>query len=166
MQKYLAQSRIYGGVCKVNKILGNSGFTKGNICGNKSEFMDSFLLLRCFLSLSVSPSQSLYSLFLFSSCPPCPFAIRILLLVLPIPFSLSFLFSVALRPAKVQRRGLPVVDDQRGFPFSTPCCCAATTTAPPPSSSLPSSSLFFRALGSTGMIILYEKIQRELHERL
>lgn len=163
-------SCIYGGVCQVNKNVGNPGFTKGSICGNKSEFMDSFLLLRYLLSLLLLLSPFLYSLFLFSSCPPCPFAIRILLFVLPLPFSLSSLFSVALRSAKVQRRGLPVVDDQRGFPFSTPCCCccccAATTAAPPPSSSLPSSSLFFRALGSTGMIILYEKIQRELHERL
>lgn len=125
--------------------------------------VDSFFLLRCFLSLLLLLNP--YSLFLFSSCPPCPFAIRILLFVLPISLSLSSLFSVALRSAKVQRRGLPVVDDQRGFPFSTPCCCAATTTALP-SSSLPSSSLFFRALGSTGMIILYEKIQHESHERL
>lgn len=59
--------------------------------------------------------------------------------------------------AKVQRRGLPVADDQRGFPFSTPCCCAAASLL---------SVSFSRALGSTGMIILREKIRRDLHERL
>lgn len=126
--------------------------------------MDFFLLPRCFLCFSFSVPLLFVSLFFLPSLP-FPFAIRILLLVLPLPFSLSFL-CVALRSAKMQHRGLPVVDDQRGFPFSTPCCCAATTAAPPPSSSLPSSSLFFHALGSTRMIILYEKIQRELHERL
>lgn len=56
-----------------------------------------FLSPSLLLSFSVSPSQSLYALFLFSSCPPCPFAIRILLFVLPLPFSLSSLFFVALR---------------------------------------------------------------------
>lgn len=165
MQKYPARSRIHG-VYEVNRNLGNPNFTKGSICENKNLWIpfSSFALL--FLSLCFSFSIPL----LFVSLvflPSLPFRyLCILLFVLPLPFSLSSFFSVALRSAKVQRRGLPVVDDQRGFPFSTPCCCAATTTAPPPFSSLPSSSLFFGALGSTGIIILYEKIQRELHERL
>lgn len=131
----------------------------------QSEFMDSFLLLPCFLSLLLL-LKSFTLGFSFLALLALSLSVSSSLSFLSLSLLRSLLFSVALRSAKVQRRGLPVVDDQRGFPFSTPCCCTATIATPPPSSSLPSSSLFFRALGSTRMIILHEKIQRELHERL
>jgi len=106
----------------------------------KNEFMNFFLFFRCCLFLF------LFSPFLLFRYPYLPLR--------PSSFFLSLFFSVTLRFAKVQRRGLPVVDDQRGFPFSTPCCAATTL---PPFSSLPSSSLFFHASSSIRMIILYTK---------
>lgn len=111
--------------------------------------------------LSVAPSFLRYS-------SPLAGLLALLLSVSSSSSSSPFLSSL-LPLAKMQRRGLPVADDQRGFPFSTPCCCccAAATIVPPPSSSLPSSSLFSRALGSTRMIILREEIRRDLRvERL
>lgn len=128
--------------------------TKVNLCIPFSSFVASFL---CF-SFSV---PSLFVSLFFLPCLPFRYPYPPLR-----PSSLFLSLVPLLRCTKVQRRGLPVVDDQRGFPFSTLYCCAATTAALLPSFSLLSSSLFFRALGSTGMIILYEKIQRELHERL
>lgn len=96
----------------------------------------------------------LSSLFLsFSLCLPSLFTLCILL------FALSPLRTLA---GMQRRRGLPVTDDQRGFPFSTSCCC----TVPLPSFfSLPTSSLFSRALDSTGIIILHERIRRSLRAR-
>lgn len=140
--------------------LDNPGFIKGNIYENKNEFTDSFPLVRCFLlCLSFLVPLLFVSLFFLPSLPFCyPYSS-------PRPSSLFLSFVLFRCCAKVQRRGLPVVDDQRGFSFSTPCCCA-TIAAPPPSSSLPSSFLFFHVLGSTGMIILNEKIQYELYELL
>lgn len=126
-----------------------------------SKFTSSFLSLRCFVFLCFSFSDPLLFVSLFF-LPSLPFRYP----YLHLPFSLSFLLSFTLRSAKVQRRGLPLMDDQRSFPFSMPCCCAATTAALPPSSSLPFSSLFFHTLSSIGMIILREKIRRELHECL
>lgn len=109
---------------------------------------------------SLSPSLFCCSLL------PCFLALLILLFLLS-PFLFLSRCSSLLPLAKVQRRGLPVADDQRGFPFSTPCCCCccAAATAPPPFSSLPSSSLFSRALGTTGMIILRGEIRRGLRRR-
>lgn len=124
---------------------------KAWIYGNKRIHADSSSL-PLIASGPVYP-QTLPFLSLSSHRPPCPFALRILLFLL---FTLS-LFSSLLPLAKVQRRGLPVADDQRGFPFSTPCCCCCCVAAPPPSSSLPSSSLFSRALGT---IILRDEIRR------
>lgn len=140
--------------------LDNLGFTKRNIYENKNEFMDTFpSFVASFLCFSFLVPLFFVSLFFLPSLPFCyPYSS-------PRPSSLFLSFVLFRCCAKVQRRGLPVVDDQRGFPFSTPCCCATIAT-PPPSSSLPSSFLFFHVLGSTGMIILNEKIQYELYERL
>jgi len=133
---------------------GQLSFTKARVLGKRMD-------LRILFSVSL-PLPLLVSLssFYFS------LSLALLALLLSVASylspSLPPFFFVALRFAKVQRRGLPVVDDQRGFPFSTPCCCAAAATAaaPSPFSSLPSSSLFSRTLGTTGMIILREKIWR------
>lgn len=122
-----------------------------------------------FLSLSLVVSLS-------SPWPLCPFAICVFSSP-GRPFSLSsslslLLLLLRLAPtrafAKVQHAEVfQSVDDQRGFPFSTPscCCCCCCAASPPPSFSLPSSSLFSRALGTTGMIILRERIRRRLHEK-
>lgn len=79
---------------KVNKNVGNPGFTKGSICGNKSEFMDSFLLLRYFLSLLLLLSP-------FTLC--FSFLLALLALSLSVSSSSSFLSLSLFRPSSPLR---------------------------------------------------------------
>lgn len=83
-----------------------------------SKFIDFFFLSRLLCFFLDSFSLCFYFFFALF------FVIRILLFVFPLllsSFPFSYFLYVALRFTKVQQnRSLQIVNDQRGFPFSTP----------------------------------------------